>query len=673
MTSPTSLSPAGAPLPDPDKIENPGVLIQLGYWYWTKMFGADKHERLACVTQLGSNFVELSDPYEHSRRYHLNEFEKECRRELDPEKYIKEKTVFYQNEVAKALAEIQAITARLGVGRRAEIGQGLQEASSRGLAVLSGTDDVKTYKKSLVKAKDKELPALFKEVEEASKDLVIWMKAQALPMKGLVGEMEGCIGQIEDRIFNVSLYAGLTEEVEQISNGAPAKASERLRILQRLTFMDEECLIDYKHGGIDIKKLGDFDKWLADPKHRDRILPFPRCMVAFRVRRNRKERDCGGSLQQAFINMDLAEADKLTFLYIRNGDQLYRMSCEMEFGDLIFPGIDELNLNEPMMAKVSGNDEVDEVITSRHYDDLMKEAVGHEDERKAKCAQWKKENPRKRNASNPHFQDWPDHTIERLKEYEPFSPESVYYDEIKGELESRVKYYNRIAIIVQGLYDRSSVLHPHPPVRLYDPDGFAQAIELIYADHALYHGEAPDFDAYRKECNASLEVGSLTIGQRSAWGRKEADKENRRLSNSWRNKSEYRHTEFHPYGNPGPNYIEKIFDWHPRKRRAVFVWNRQRLKADRWKGQGKGQGIGDPMPTSITVLESALFNVSAYKPGDYRRFFMDPRTREQYLKWAPLLIAAEEFHAGNLDAEFGHLKDKNKNKGRAGKNYGKLS
>jgi hypothetical protein len=44
-----------------------------------------------------------------------------------------------------------------------------------------------------------------------------------------------------------------------------------------------------------------------------------------------------------------------------------------------------------------------------------------------------------------------------------------------------------------------------------------------------------------------------------------------------------------------------------------------------------------------------LLNVSAYKPGDYKRFFSDPRTRKEYLKWAPLMLAAEDYHAGVLE------------------------
>ena len=36
---------------------------------------------------------------------------------------------------------------------------------------------------------------------------------------------------------------------------------------------------------------------------------------------------------------------------------------------------------------------------------------------------------------------------------------------------------------------------------------------------------------------------------------------------------------------------------------------------------------------------------------DYKQFYNDPRTRAKYIKWAPLLIAAEEYHAGIIKAQ----------------------
>lgn len=51
------------------------------------------------------------------------------------------------------------------------------------------------------------------------------------------------------------------------------------------------------------------------------------------------------------------------------------------------------------------------------------------------------------------------------------------------------------------------------------------------------------------------------------------------------------------------------------------------------------------IPSRFKCSTSKLLNVSAYTPGDYKQFYADPRTRADYLKWAPLLLAAEDFYA----------------------------
>jgi len=55
----------------------------------------------------------------------------------------------------------------------------------------------------------------------------------------------------------------------------------------------------------------------------------------------------------------------------------------------------------------------------------------------------------------------------------------------------------------------------------------------------------------------------------------------------------------------------------------------------------------DKIGCSFTTSIEDVLNVDAYRPGDFRQFFNDPRTRQQYLKWAWMLLEAEEYHAGN--------------------------
>lgn len=614
-------------------VPNDGPLIEVGQWYWVN--GSDE-EWLGCVVEIGSNYAEFNGPSDghsdHVARVHLDEVDKTCRQEADPEAVIGGKIAQYQGIVQAKLAKIREITARLGLTPSQKIGQA-QPVASRALSVLSGTDNVKAYKRQLIRAKDTTLPDLFKEVEAAHSGMAAWMGAPALPIKAMSQGLKGCVEKIEDRVFNISLYAGLKEDVVEIAKGKPARADERIRLFQRRLYMDEECLLNYRHGGMEFKQIEEFDAWLAEPTNRDRVLPFPRCMVAFQVRREKKDRDWGGDIAQAFINIRLEDRDKLTFFYIRNGERLYRMDCEQDFDTLVFPSKDDLNLTEPMMAKEKCGEI--RLLPQRSYDDIKRT---HRREN-AKLRAWKKAHPKKHWMDNPHRE----HTWCDCNDWAPFDKSNLYFDEIQKSIEKRVQYYNRIALILQGLLDRSMVFHPHAPHRLWDPEGFERAVELVYdGANVLSHGAPPDFRAYQERCNRALKAGSVTIGQDAFWSEREAEKENARLDRGWR-RVNYRHTRFKPYGNPGPGYLGRVAAWSKRLRRATFKWNRKRQKSN-WKHE-----YGDPIPTSITVPADRLFNVDAYKPGDYKQFFEDPRTRAAYLKWAPMLLAAEEYHAGNLE------------------------
>ena len=642
------------PKPDPtnpERIEEE-IVIEVGQWYWikdrkngewdpnAKRKHKDDYEWIGCVTHIGSNFVKVKNPNGAYDRIHLDLFHKRMRREPNPKGVIGVEIQRYKGVVEKKMAEVKAITARLGVSPRMGIEQ-KNESSSRSLITLSGTPDVKKYKKSLIKAKDKELPALFEEIKAAHSELTTWMSAEALPLKAMAKGMQGCLDEVTDRIFNVSLYAGLTEGVTQIIEGQPASFDAKLHLMQRRLYMDEECLVNYEHGGMEFGSIKEFDAWLAKPENRDRILPFPRCMVAFRVRRNSKERDWDGSMAGFFVNFKLEKMDELTFLFIRNGDNLFRMDCDLEFGNMIFPNAGEFDPNEPMMIKMFASC-IDEIVPRREYEDLHKE----EQKRRAKYEKWDKDNPGKGIRNPHHYSGW------SHNDWEPFDKTSVYFDEAAKHIADQIKQYNRIVLIIQGLFDRSPVLHPHPPVKTWEANGFEAAIKLIYdGSNTIHYGEAPDFEVYRQKCNARFKDGDVAIGQQDCWERREAVKENTRRDNDWRwKRSDYDRelTHYSPHGNDGPGYLARVAKVYKRTEEAMFKWARERRNHS-WKGGEPG----DALPTSARIPIKVLFNISAYRLGDFKRFFQDPRTRAEYLKWAPMLLAAEEVHVGNLSVEEG--------------------
>jgi len=626
--------------------------IKVAQWWWCEvpvrewdddegMRVEKTRTRFCCVTHVGSNYAEVSSIEGRSRnsatyhRIHFDEWDKRCKRELNPQKVIDENVDKWRGRSRKMLLKIQELTARLGVSPRQMLpGTPINPSEeTHALTVVSdGGGSMKQYKADLIKAKEETLPKLFKSLEHIHERMAIWMTAEKIGLEADCAIQTTTIELVENRIFNVGLYAGLSEECKKVKRGRPADITEKLHVMQRMHFMDEECVSAYKPGGICCQSIRDFDKWLVKAENYTRLLPFERCCIAMRVRRWPKEREWDGTIAGYFVNMRLANMDTWTFLYIRNGRQIWRVNTEVEFGWNLFPDLDEVDFTEEMMGKGRGDDW--HFVTVREYEELVKK----EKERRRKHDAWAKKHPNKHYFDNPHR-----HGERDLNSYKPFNDSSVYFDDMHESLNRDIQSYNRIGLILQGIYDRSEILHPHPPVKLYTPEGFAAAIKLVRDnDMCLPPPVKPDFMAYTDACNAQLKTGSVTIGQEDYWEEKMAHVENSRMDRDWRETSHYRHKRYSPYGDPGPGLIAKIDHWQSKARKARYEWYRERKRYNRW-------GPNGPLRTKVIVPEKRLFNISAYKPGDFKQFFEDHRTRRDYLKWVPQLLSAEEHHAGNPD------------------------
>lgn len=620
-----------------------------GSWWWVKD-DPTAVPWLGCVTQVGSNYVEmtgLNPQYTDSKerqsgrqsaRIHDNEFEAMCTPEPDAEAIIAREVEQRRHRTRHLLEQIKDVTARLALNPGVE-------SETAAIAIRSEHTPVKEYKQALVKAQTETLPKLFEQVEQVNAGMARWLKLQLLPMQAQVTPLKKAMGAIESRIFNVELYAGLIEEVHQIADGTPAPTDSPVHVFQRRHYMDEECLVDYHAGGMAFKNLWDFEAWLAEPQHRDRILPFPRTIVAFKVRRHEKEREFPSL--SAFINFAFSgekDLDKLTFLYIRNGDQLYRLQTGVAFDEHLFPDLDRASYDGILYAKVEF-EEVKALITEGHYLDKIRAEqdarVKYQEDRKAHATALKaaKAAGLKRGDDGfPWQEPWPEHNWDPASKYEKWTKDSVWYDDIAEYVAKQIEAHNRIVLILQGLLDRSPVLHPHPVWKLWDPVDFTQALVLRYDGSALTSGPPPDFEVYRALLNKTLKAGDVTVGQDDFWARAEAVKLNAKGRRSYSER--YYESQHHrPYGNPGPGLLATVVKVG--KAGCVYRWERARRTYPRWSDDPTG-----PIPCTITVPTEKLFNVSAYTPGDFRLFYADPRTRADYLQWAPYLLVAEDYCAG---------------------------
>lgn len=624
--------------------------LVIGSWVWVKRerhrgYDEDRNaitevvDALVCIVGLGTNYVELEGPYEGSWRQHVDNFTAEGYiPEPNPEAQFSAWGDEHVAEIRKLQDEARAICAKLGLhkalGLPAPVG-----GETHAISLAAKNTAAADYKGALIAAKDKDLPALFKEIKEQHELLMCAAKWKAVELKATALSLHSLQEEVDGRLLSLSLYAGLGEDVAAVIEGDPAPATEKLHVFQQTLYMDEESLLDYEHGGMEFDDICDFDQWLAKPANLERLLPFPRTVVAFQVRRNVKSREAR-TLWQAFVNIHLAEQDKLTFLYVRNGSQLWRLSTDIEFRSNLVPDRDEFVFDEPMMY----NQHLERFKPKRVYDEELRvfrkrKAEYKENERNRK--QWDKEHPEAEGDGNPYpYRSEPyDRDLFSSSWYE-LNDKNIFLDDANKQVEQKMQQYNRIVMVLQGLFDRTVMLHPHPPARLWQPENFSQLIEIVYdGDRVIHYGEPPDFDRYRAELASQLGVGSVVTGQWNYWY-------NHLLPKVTLRHDSYREVPDKKYGDPGPQDVGAITEWKPKSRAAVFHWKRERLREGRW-------GERNDIACKAVIPAEHLFNISAYKPGDFLIFFRDPRTRRNYLKWAPLLLLAEEWHAGNVeDGEF---------------------
>jgi hypothetical protein len=469
------------------------------------------------------------------------------------------------------------------------------------------------------------------------------MKAEMLPLDGMVNSMKSTIGEIEDRIFSVELYAGFKEDLVQVLDGEPAGYSEPVHIMQRRMYMDEESLIDYDTGGMNFERIEDFDAWLKKPHNLEKILPHPRTVVAFRVRRKDKDyRD-----YDLMVRMMFCREDKATFLYFRNGDQLWRLNTSTEFPDRLF-GDDDLDLSEPLWAYHWLGD-IRRVLTEREYMDRLEKhlaAVKKKkkfDERHPDFSSWRPNDGQDRDEWKALKEEHRgitsdiDSEITDRRHYVKFTPDTVWFDDIKSHVDKEIKDRNKLVMILQGIFDRSPVFSPHPPIELWTQEGFESSIRLVHDDSKALQPseEPPSFEEYWERCNESLKTGSVVMGVQEHW-REEMVRRYDNHNSKWGAKDSY---DKLPWNDSGPGDIVEVEHYHPRIKKCRFKWLRR--KAD-WSDD-------DYATSTLTLEQEKVFNLDGYKPGDYKIFLADHRTRENYLEWAKYLITAELYHAGEIE------------------------
>ena len=215
--------------------------------------------------------------------------------------------------------------------------------SSTALTTTSGSPgmvmDLSNASRAVIEQKRLDLEAKKGQLELMKREL-------AQQISALNAEVERRLEQI----WAIELFLGTHEEVKCLAEGRPAPEDTTISVHQRTLCMDEEVAIwDWFHnpdriGKFDYKDLNGFDRWLVeDPAHLNIFLPEPKGIVAIRIRRKEKDRGRATSIGMAMQHIEEEEADRKTYLLIRNGENVYRIWADVRLWPRFFPRIDEFD------------------------------------------------------------------------------------------------------------------------------------------------------------------------------------------------------------------------------------------------------------------------------------------------------------------------------------------
>jgi hypothetical protein len=226
------------------------------------------------------------------------------------------------------------------------------------------------------------------------------MEAKIAEMRAATAPLMKQVKQFEEAIWTVDLYLGTEEMIVPLLGGEPAPELTPLTIRQAVLSMDEETAAFAEEGGIDARNLDKFDDWIVQPHHLAQVCPEEKAVVALAPRL--RGRDYG----DPWMNERMAQENNWTYFLIRNGGQLWRMRTDFTVGKVLVPTAEEFTA----------------LFTERRW-------KGHTD----------------------GYEDV------------PILPGTHAWNRAMEAQGAKQRHYMRVAMILQGLVDRTVVFHPiHP-------------------------------------------------------------------------------------------------------------------------------------------------------------------------------------------------------------------
>ena len=289
-----------------------------------------------------------------------------------------------------------------------------------------------------------------KDIEAKTKEVEQLIEFQQSIMAIKVAEMEKQLERVTEALWTINLYLGKNEDIIILNTGKPADVEEKITIRQRVLFMDEECGDAADGQGITFKSITQFDEWLLEDPEHVQQV-IPEEKCIIAMHVKRHDFQ---KYEDPRVAMASRDANlKWTYFLIRNGENLYRIFVDIVAGESLFPKADEY-------------------------------------------------------AAYFSFRDRHTGEVEYLK------PGTDDYMKAEEKADKLQRHYMRLALILQGIMDRTPIFKPMPVDRINigDPRSAEEFIWFVHDHELLITDGKPEFFEWLKGVNDKIEVGCRILG-----------------------------------------------------------------------------------------------------------------------------------------------------------------
>jgi len=305
-------------------------------------------------------------------------------------------------------------------------------------------------------------------------------------MSRLSGDLSAKVRDMKQKLSILDAYLHGTRHRTQICSGN--KGTGKYAVFQNRVYLSEEIALLANFKDFDFKNMEALEKWLVKSGRIWKFLPFERCILATRIRK--EDKDYG---RDAFVNLYNNMLNMQNMIWVRDGENVFHVDVEFTFQNAVFPDREQFDRtvrvvqNHVWESSFAIKEKREKTIGDKAEDDVMGEL---------------KHGPLKE--EEPYFTRQIVH--ERFATIEKWLDSSSYPELLDKQLRQAVQDYltkvNKkqmiFAVLLQGIVDNTELLNIPRGTDLFNWENVDKYFNLIYDyRQALpWHGVSKKIEPY---------------------------------------------------------------------------------------------------------------------------------------------------------------------------------